>query len=439
MYSRLAIKILFILTCLVSVGLCQNYSAKDLLGQKGFPRAQVDSLIRYKVIDKHALAASYYEKSSIPKLAAYLIEPAQNDFEKARAIYRWVCDNIKYDALAYATNTITYQSTLTENVLKTGRTVCSGYSSIFGDLATEAGLEVVSIGGIAKGAGYKLGQKIDESNHAWNAVKLDGRWYFIESTWGAGGVSGTRFIKKFKESYFLPAPEVFVYSHFPDNPKWQLLEKPFDLSDFQTSPHVRCKASILDVKGFEKYSGEILVKDTVDLVFNCPSDVYLSSYISLASGKSISGNFTFVKRGEDGIHVFARFPGAGRYVLTINGRTHKDHSGEHVADYIVKPDWRTSMPDPFPRTHRAYENNAVSLEYPMQGRLRRGSSTKFKIQVPKAEQVAVILDDEWIKLERVKETFSGKVILDLKGSSIILAARFEGEEVYDKLVSYDVR
>ncbi len=51
----------------------------------------------YKEIDMHALNAPESKMESIESLASYLIEPAKNDREKARAIYRWVTENIDYD------------------------------------------------------------------------------------------------------------------------------------------------------------------------------------------------------------------------------------------------------------------------------------------------------------------------------------------------------
>ena len=56
--------------------------------------------------------------------------------------------------------------------------VCSGYSRLFSRFAKEAGLEVIYITGkttIENSAG-----------HAWNMVKVDGKWYHIDVTWGRG-------------------------------------------------------------------------------------------------------------------------------------------------------------------------------------------------------------------------------------------------------------
>ncbi|HPS92175.1 MAG TPA: hypothetical protein PKV33_08465, partial [Methanothrix sp.] len=48
----------------------------------------------YEKIDLHALNAPTSAEATIGSLATYLIEPAKNDREKARAIFRWIAENI---------------------------------------------------------------------------------------------------------------------------------------------------------------------------------------------------------------------------------------------------------------------------------------------------------------------------------------------------------
>ena len=58
-----------------------------------------------------------------------------------------------------------------------------------------AGLEVEEVSGVAKGAGYEPGMftrnhdNNDDCAHAWNKVKIDGTWFFMDATWSAGACS----------------------------------------------------------------------------------------------------------------------------------------------------------------------------------------------------------------------------------------------------------
>lgn len=36
------------------------------------------------------------------------------------------------------------------------------------------------------------------------------------------------------EYYFMPAPSQLVFTHFPEDPDWQLLERPIDLEEFES-------------------------------------------------------------------------------------------------------------------------------------------------------------------------------------------------------------
>ena len=75
-----------------------------------------------------------------------------------------------------------------------------------------------------------------DSNHAWNVVKLDGEYIIFDLTWASGYGSGDSFRREFKPEYFNPKPEDFIRDHFPDNSKWQLLEKPISKKEFINSP-----------------------------------------------------------------------------------------------------------------------------------------------------------------------------------------------------------
>lgn len=190
---------------------------------------------RYASIDAHALVAPSEAEATLERLAAYLTGPAQSDAEKVRAIYRWVTDRIDYDVNAYFSNTL--RPTGAAEVLARRSSACSGYATLFEALGKAAGLEVVSIGGYAKGYGFVAGSRLDIPNHAWNAVRIDGRWRLVDPTWGAGYVRNGRFFRAFSERYFLASPEEFMFTHLPENDAWQLQTTPhLTKADFESLP-----------------------------------------------------------------------------------------------------------------------------------------------------------------------------------------------------------
>jgi len=65
--------------------------------------------------------------------------------------------------------------------------VCSGYASLFKQMADIAGLECQVIMGYAKGYNYSYDiTKLPADNHAWISIKIDDKWYLADPTWGAG-------------------------------------------------------------------------------------------------------------------------------------------------------------------------------------------------------------------------------------------------------------
>ena len=55
-----------------------------------------------------------------------------------------------------------------------------------------AGIRCKKLSGFSKGASYKPGKVFKgDSDHAWNAVYLDGGWHLLDSTWGSGFVENS--------------------------------------------------------------------------------------------------------------------------------------------------------------------------------------------------------------------------------------------------------
>jgi hypothetical protein len=198
-------------------------------------KAELDAMVPGPA-DKHALQAPKEAEQSIQSLAAYFGQTATNDRDKARMIYRWITDRIAYDAENFLAGK--RGDNRAEAVLKNRKAVCAGYAELYTALGKEAGLEVISVIGFAKGYGYTNGQKLEKPDHAWNAVKLDGKWYLLDSTWGAGSLRDKKFFKRYDEYYWLTSPEQLIYDHFPSDLQWQLLSTPITKADYERWPRV---------------------------------------------------------------------------------------------------------------------------------------------------------------------------------------------------------
>jgi hypothetical protein len=206
-----------------------------LLAAAGSP-ARAENGETYAGIDRHALAAPPDEEQSLVKLAAYLAKPCKTDIEKTRAIYRWVTDRIAYDFDAFRRGT--GRDDKAEAVLTNRRAVCEGYSNLFADLCSRMGVKAVKIAGFGKGFGYRPRTTFSRTNHAWNAVQIDGKWRLIDATWGAGFIQNDKFVKRFSEFFFLTPPEKLIFTHFPQEAERQLLDSPITQQQFEQQPKV---------------------------------------------------------------------------------------------------------------------------------------------------------------------------------------------------------
>ena len=174
----------------------------------------------------------YQEVKSIPKqtyktinqLHNLLVKSNYSQEEKIQAFAKFITNNIAYGNRA-------------KNPLKcinSGEGVCQDYSELFKALCDISNIECHVVVGDGRNDSQDIG--FYSSNHAWNAVKVNGKFQLFDLTWAAGGVSFGDFTKKFKPLYFNTEPSVFILNHFPDDPNWQLLENPISKNNYINAP-----------------------------------------------------------------------------------------------------------------------------------------------------------------------------------------------------------
>jgi transglutaminase-like putative cysteine protease len=263
----------------------------------------------FERIDSHALAASPDVEGSVKTLAKYLAAPAKNDTEKVRAIYRWITDRIAYDV----------QGLLTMNpgdlspagVLRRRECVCEGYARLFEALAREVGVEAIRVVGRAKNLSRELGQSRRTESHAWNAVKVGGKWSLLDATWGAGGVNGTKYTKCLNNFYFLSPPEQLIFTHYPTDGRWQLLPTRVSLREFQSWGRVNNGIFQLGIsaEAVRKTFLETSNSDLVEVFSSPPTDLALRASplkgrlkagetVRIRVDSEIADSIAFVQNGE---------------------------------------------------------------------------------------------------------------------------------------------
>ena len=93
------------------------------------------------------------------------ILPGMTDAEKVLVVNDYMCINYEYDTTYVADGTHELYGVM---INKTG--VCDSYSKAFLYVMNRLGIECKRM-------------VSDEINHAWNCVKIDGKWYHVDVTW----------------------------------------------------------------------------------------------------------------------------------------------------------------------------------------------------------------------------------------------------------------
>lgn len=148
----------YLRNCIYSI----NVNTECSVGKKGEIAGSVLNVKLTYLEDKEQLKQV---NQQVAKVMKKLKLNKKSDVKKVKLIHDWIANNCQYvDGLsAY-------------DVFMTGKAVCQGYAGAFYKLATAAGMKCR----IIRGKTYSNGTF---EWHAWNLVKVDGKWYHLDVTW----------------------------------------------------------------------------------------------------------------------------------------------------------------------------------------------------------------------------------------------------------------
>ncbi|MDE5779390.1 MAG: hypothetical protein K2I10_12935 [Lachnospiraceae bacterium] len=118
--------------------------------------------IAYRCSEKEM--ADFFVKTK--NLAEQLRKPTE--FESVKAVHDYICENVTYDH--------TYRNYLDLEGFRDGTMVCNGYSMAMFNLLSNMGINCRIVTGMAN-------SQDGTENHAWNVIRVDGKWYNTDATW----------------------------------------------------------------------------------------------------------------------------------------------------------------------------------------------------------------------------------------------------------------
>jgi len=121
-----------------------------------------------------------------------IIDDSMDDYQKVHAMADWLSCRVSYNwSLDKEVNGIpstseeynkfySYSEFYLEGVFLNNIAVCNGYAKAMSLMCGIEGIECYKIKG---GAGKNDDTKSSYPQHAWNKIKIDGKWYVVDTTW----------------------------------------------------------------------------------------------------------------------------------------------------------------------------------------------------------------------------------------------------------------
>jgi transglutaminase/protease-like cytokinesis protein 3 len=401
----------------------------------------------YKLIDSHALNAPKKVEGSIQSLATYLTAPATNDREKARAIYRWITHNIAYDDTSYFSGNFKVMNK--EDAFKTRRAVCDGYAGLFKRLGEAAGLEVEDISGYSKGYSYTVAQT-DTINHAWNAVKIDGQWQLLDSTWGAGYLDDKkkRFIRQFQPHYFLTPPDQFIYDHFPRESKWQLLRLPVPKSQYDQWVYLR-PAFFQNGLAIDSHPQGMIHTNNQEKISLRRSAKAIISAKLLHNNTPVDQSHVSIQQKSEQYLIATTFPQPGQYILRIFVKQDTDPGAYRWAlDYriVAKQGMAANLVPVSP--DQAFLDAGLKVDSHPQRLIETQKQVKVTIQAPDDALMSAKLynnnkrlDKSLTLVQKQAGVYEIHAVFPRRGDYLmrLFAKRISSGGEYEQALDYDVK
>lgn len=310
----------------------------------------------------------------IASLSASIAALSADPWTRGRLAFRWVTAKIIYDLDAFFRHEM---PAFEPKVVFTRRkATCMGMSAIYAAICAEMGLECQMVSGNIKSIGQAQG-------HAWNAIRLDGTWHIVDTTWGSGAIVQRAWKPWYQTGYYCADPEILRTSHFAMEKRWNLSpQAPKSSEEFLNLPQLM--PAFAEVGLALEDSPKLAADGTWTFHLKrigpgpTPAAELRNLNMQMANGRS------FACEDATGVTVQASSPGKGDWLLWLwaGGRT--------IGIWILNSP--TATPGPaLPACQGPYLSSTMALIAPLTGTLKPGSTT-FRISAPNAGSMSLMVN-----------------------------------------------
>jgi hypothetical protein len=247
------------------------------------------------------------EQHSVEAVGQYFAARITDKKELVKALHDYVMLRLTYDhdalELIEAKDYAKVPEQTADAVFASHTGVCEGYARLMVALGKAAGVEIAYVTGSIRDTEHRLTQTDDPWDtsiqealegvgHAWNAVKIDDAWYLMDVTWDDSKDNEP------KTTFLFTPPKLMALDHYPDDPKWQLLETPLSLGDFVRQPMMLPTSGEFGLSLVAPTRSQVTVDGAVTITLDNP---YRAKVVARAvrdgSGKDAEGDECDVAEG----------------------------------------------------------------------------------------------------------------------------------------------
>ena len=352
------------------------------------PESVIDDWLKDNTLEatRKADPLKYVEDVSlkINEATSDITDTTEKTFKKLKLVHDLLACLIEYDIEGSEQKPMPPNDYWT--VIRDKKGVCQGYALCFNKFCEVLGIPCEYVFGWGKSG----------ITHAWDLVKVNNESYLVDCTWDAGyglkvkdenNNTKTVFTFDYSTGYLFLKPELFIWSHIPEESKYQLTNKTLTTESFLAYPTLEARffdaIDNAESSLLLKLTGPAASSDgTYSLTYKM-KDNNQKLLVSVSKDSTTIYNAHIIEYGETQNTVRFSFPEVGEYKVSMTLLNNGETSGASLGSFKVNA--TKASTDKYVRLYQPL--SAVTLT---DLTLKKGQSYQFKGQLAKDVEKAFV-------------------------------------------------